>query len=561
MRKVRVRILGVVVVGACVVAVVAGSAQGARLPGHAGSPFAYTTPQAGSRALFALSRYPTSLVQVDRSAATTALLRRHGGLLAVPELNVWRLPTGTAQELTPQLERTGALSVIEPERKLAFFGRLDPPSDLLQGDPLIPQEWWIPAIGADAAGEPPGPGIWSVTDVDSGLDMTHPEFANRPNTTPLNAQTTTGQDEWHGTAVSSVAAASANGIGLVGAYPQAAYRMWDASPNGELTDLDEVRGILAAAAHGPTVINLSLGADSRDPLEAQAVLKAFGAGSLVVAASGNSADEGNPLEFPAVLPHVLTVAASTEAGQAAFFSSFSSAVDLTAPGVDIPVAVTTEENPTGYDLEAGTSFAAPLVSGAAAWVANVRPGMNVTQLFQLMRGSATDIPPAGFDTHTGFGLLNIPAALAAPIPPVDPQEPNEDIPAVRAKGLFKLAKPPLINGTTRSAAIRATEDFTEDPEDVYRVVVPAHRTLTVTMKPSANLTMALWGPQTRTVFENTKPLLKRDLLNFSAKPGTSTEKIVYKNKLKRSTTLYVDVWIGSKLQLKNVSYTLKTSWR
>jgi hypothetical protein len=561
MRNVRARSLGIVIFGACVLVAVAGNARAATMPGHTAVPFEYTAPKAGSRALFALSRYPTSLVQVDHSAATTALLRSHGATLAVPQMNVWRLPTGTAQALTPQLERTGALSVIEPERKLSFFGHLDLPSDLLQGDPLIPQEWWIHAIGADAAGEPPGPGIWSVTDVDSGLDITHPEFAARLDTTLLNPQSTAETEEWHGTAVSSVAAAPANGIGVVGAYPQADFRMWDASPDGELTDVDEVRGILAAAAHGPTVINLSLGSDSRDPLETQAVLKAFGAGSLVVAASGNSKLEGDPLEFPAVLPHVLTAAASTELGAAASFSSSSSAVDITAPGVDMPVAVPTAVHPSQYLSADGTSFAAPLVSGAAAWVANMRPGLTVGQLFQLMRGSAIDIPPAGFDKDSGFGLLSIPAALVAPIPPVDPQEPNDDIPSVRAKGLFRLAKTPLINGLVHSAVIHATEDFTEDPEDVYRIVVPARRTVTITMAPTANLTLALWGPLTRTVFEDTKALVKRDLLSFSAKPGRSTEKLVFKNKLKRSTTLYLDVWIGSKLLLKNVSYTLKTSWR
>ena len=49
------------------------------------------------------------------------------------------------------------------------------------------------AVGADT-GEPPGPGP-AVTIIDSGLDMTHPEFATRPDTTSLNTQTT-ADDEW-----------------------------------------------------------------------------------------------------------------------------------------------------------------------------------------------------------------------------------------------------------------------------------------------------------------------------------------------------------------------------
>src|SRR6185312_11055310 len=49
------------------------------------------------------------------------------------------------------LARAGTLRVVEPERRLSFQGHLD------QGDPLIPQEWWIPAVGVDKI-EPPGPG-------------------------------------------------------------------------------------------------------------------------------------------------------------------------------------------------------------------------------------------------------------------------------------------------------------------------------------------------------------------------------------------------------------------
>jgi hypothetical protein len=536
-----------------------GTAQAA-LPAHTGGPFTYTAPAAGSPTLFALSRYRNSLVQVDRSAATTALMRSHGGVLAVPTLNVWKLPSGTAQALAPQLQRSGALSVIEPQRTLTFQGHLDGPNTYLdQGDPLLPQEYWVHAIGADTS-LPPGPSQWSVTDVDSGLDVTHPEFATRPDTTVMNVQSVTDPGEWHGTAVSSVAAAPANGIGVVGVYPTTVFRMWDASPDGELTNDDEIRGILAAAATGPTVINLSLGAESRDPLEQQAVLRAFGAGSLIVAASGNSKDQGNPLEYPAVLPHVLTVGATTEQNQSAFFSSSSPAVDLAAPGVDMPVAVPTAVDASGFIDADGTSFAAPLVSGASAWVANMRPGMNVTQLFQLMRGSAQDIGPRGYDNDTGFGLLSIPNALAAPIPAADPQEPNDDIPAVRANGLFRKAKPPLLTTTKRSATIKATEDFTEDPEDIYRVAVPAHRTLTAAMTPSANLTLALWGPRTKTVFEH-GAALKRDLLAGSSKPGRAAERAVYTNKTNASQTVFVDIWIGNGLAIRNASYTLRVSWR
>ena len=104
----------------------------------------------------------------------------------------------------------------------------------IAGDPLQPQEWWLPHIGADLSAAP-GPGV-PITVVDSGVDPTQPEFAGRPNTTFLNDQTVNGDDEYHGTAVASLAVAPENGVGIVGVYPQAVFQSFDGSPAGTITD-------------------------------------------------------------------------------------------------------------------------------------------------------------------------------------------------------------------------------------------------------------------------------------------------------------------------------------
>src|SRR6266545_5720730 len=131
-----------------------------------------------------------------------------------------------------------------------------------------------------AAGKP-------VTVVDSGIDLTHPEFADRANTTVLNAQTTDDEDEDHGTQVASVIAAPNNGAGVVGVYPEAVLRIWDASPFGFLNEGSAIQGIVEAARRGPGVINLSFGGEDDDPLLEEAINFAFRSGSLVVAAAGN----------------------------------------------------------------------------------------------------------------------------------------------------------------------------------------------------------------------------------------------------------------------------------
>src|SRR5207253_10191780 len=132
-----------------------------------------------------------------------------------------------------------------------------------------------------------------------------------------------------------------------------------------------------------------------------------------------------------------------------------------------------------------TSFASPIVAGATAWVWTARPQLDVTQVFDLMRFSARDIGEPGFDSETGFGLLDIPAALAAPAPPRDPLEPNDDVDLVAPNRLFAAGKRPLTHPGKLGARLTARLDATEDPEDVYRVYVPPHRTLVVTARGDA----------------------------------------------------------------------------
>ncbi len=247
-----------------------------------------------------------------------------------------------------------------------------------------------------------------MTVIDAGLDMTHPEFASRPNTSALNQQTIVGQDDEHGTAVSSVVGAPVNGVGVVGVYPQAVLRAFDASPGDPIDEASVIQGITQASLAGRGVINLSLGGPEQSFFMEQAIVLAFGRGTITVAAAGNEFQNGNPLSFPADDPHVLTVAATTEDDKPASFSSSSSAVDLAAPGVDIPVAVPLVDDPSGYTTLQGTSFASPQVAGATAWVWTVRPTLEKTQVYDLMRWSAKDIWDTGWDKDTGFGLLEHP---------------------------------------------------------------------------------------------------------------------------------------------------------
>ncbi|HEX9598305.1 MAG TPA: S8 family serine peptidase [Gaiellaceae bacterium] len=396
------------------------------------------------------------------------LARAARGTELAPELRIWRVPADAVADL----RRAGVVRISRTERLLPTAAA----ALQLATDPLVPFEWWRAAVGADQV-DSPGPGK-PVTVVDSGIDLSHPEFATRPNTTALNPQTTTELDEDHGTAVASVVGAPNNGVGIVGVYPDAVLRVWDASPFGFLNEGSAIEGIVEAARHGPGVINLSFGGEDDDPLLDDAIQFAFRSGSLVVAAAGNEALDGNPPNFPAFYPHVLTVGATDQGGRVAAFSSLSPTLDLAAPGVRIPVAEPLAQEPTGYSTTgSGTSFASPLVAGAAAWVWTTRPDLDNTQLFELMRRSAKDIAAPGFDNASGYGLLNIPSALNFPTPASDPQEPNEKPSEIEAHGLFSSATQPLTTPGHTAGSITARVDRSEDPLDLYRVWAPAGHTL------------------------------------------------------------------------------------
>jgi hypothetical protein len=493
------------------------------------------------------------LVQLNRAHAARgeALLRRDGAELLSPQLRVWRLRAAAAPALLPLLRLAGAVETIEPDRPLR------PPADEpVPPDPLVSSEYWLAKVGADQA-TPPGPGK-PVTIVDTGLDVTQPEFAARPNTTVLNAQHVSGRDDDHGTGVASVAAAPANGVGLIGVYPEAVLQAWDASPTGNanLTIGDEVRGITAAAARGPGVINLSLGSEAYDRLEEQAVLTAFREGSIVVASAGNEFQEGNPVEYPASLNHVLTIAATDENDKPAFFSSSSNSIDLAAPGQDIPIAEPLAYDPTGYSVADGTSFSAPIVTGATAWVWTVRADLDNTQMFELMRRSARDVWDPGYDEDTGWGVLDIPHALSMPALPPDPQEPNDDIAQVKPRGLFADGRQPLNSPSRPNTSLRGRLDSSEDPDDVYRVYVPAGRAVVVYASGDHDIDLDLWGVRTQSVFEKGKAL-KRDLLAFSERAGKKAELVRYVNRNPGGITLYADVFLGE--NVRSATYSMSVT--
>lgn len=483
------------------------------------------------RALQALAASDSVLLALRGGAQGETLLRAAGGTLVSGALRLWRVNGAAATQLVPLLDREGLLRYAEPDRVRATHDHLE------QGDPLLPLAWHLQRIGADAV-EPPGPGV-AITLIDTGIDMKHPEFATRPGVELLNEQVVPpfGDLEYHGTIVASTAGAPSDGVGTVGVYPQAVLRSWDLR---SLRDADIIAGIDAAIAAGKSVINLSLGGPGYSRSLYEAVMRAAGSGSLVVAAAGNDFLRGDPVVYPAAFPHVLTVGATDVLSDAAIFTGSRSRTDLAAPGVDIPVL--NPDDPEDHPVFYGTSLAAPIVSAAAAWVWSARPELDAVQVFELLRRTATDVSSGGFDSRTGFGIIDIPAALEAPAPLRDPLEPNDDIDLVAARQVFSIPKPALTGANRRQASLAASLDRAEDPRDVYRVFVPAGRSLAATVAAGADVGATLWRLQTKTVLAD-GAAARRNQLDSSNRPGVRSEQVAWHNTGARGVTIYLEVWL------------------
>jgi hypothetical protein len=427
-----------------------------------------------------------------------------------------------AGQVASALRRAGLLVYAEPnaryQRRSAFESN---PAGWARGAIVPPTLAW------------PVPPPTTIAVVDDMIDQNTPDVG--PQTTyPSADRTVLGP---HGTMVASAAAAASGNGGVIGVLPGA--RLLSVPLGETITCSAAAQAILEAANAKATVINLSFGGDDCYSLW-RAVELAFGAGSVVVAAAGNEYASGNPVEYPAGYPHVVSVAAVDQSLASAAFSNANRGVDVAAPGVDVPLAIplafdTTDGAQDGVTTADGTSFASPMVAGAAAWVAALHPNYSPGQIADALRYSARDLGRRGYDSDTGFGLVDVARALTAPTPAYDPSEPNDGISFVDG-GLFSRPDPYLWRGGAASTIGQASVDRWEDPFDVYRVQLPRRSRVSVKLTPRH-------GDPDVYVFDGgaTSLTQRRKIIGRSVHSGSRTDRVVVVNSSRRTRRAYVVV--------------------
>ncbi len=167
-----------------------------------------------------------------------------------------------------------------------------------------------------------------------------------------------------------------------------------------------------------------------DPKYRAAVEDAISAGILVVAAAGNQGAAGPT--YPANYPGVMAVAMTNAADQPDPNSQHGGGmtISVAAPGTAVvglfPLCSESDcpgGGPAAYGSQTGTSFATPLVAGAAALIMERFPDLTATQVQSLLEDTA-DMPAAD-PSIIGHGIINPYRALTGPRPPA--LEDNEQV--------------------------------------------------------------------------------------------------------------------------------------
>ena len=470
-------------------------------------------PAASSTKRLAAAQPSSWLVGARRTAATARIARAHGAR-RLKQKTVFQLPAARARAFAAELRRAGSLTYAEPNVRRRRSSAFD----------VTPQGYARNAI-VEPGLNPAPPGNATIVVIDDLVDNTHPDLTHvrQQNPGPVLGP--------HGTMVASAAAGQLNGGGVFGVFPSAPVLSFGMP--AEFTCDDSADAIVAASRVGARIINLSYGGAACQA-EFEAVQIAYAAGSLVVAAAGNEFASGNPVVYPAAYPHVLSVAALGLDGQASDFSSENAAIDVAAPGVDVPVAIPTAYDADGVTQASGTSFSSPMVAGAAAWLATVRPNLSNGQLADVLRRSAVDVGKPGYDAGTGFGLVKMGRALAFPTPSRDPYEPNDAIFFVNGTA---FAKPdPFVWRGKGKRRLKGTVDRVEDPVDVYRIKVPRRTRFAARLRPRfGDPDLFVYRGSAKSTSDTSKRLAR------STRGTRKIDRVKLVNKTGRARTLYVVV--------------------
>lgn len=378
---------------------------------------------------------PAIVVVLEPGVAVPRELAERAEHLGGPS---YRLPSADPIGDAPDWARRPDVRAADPDLVLPH-GRRD------FDDPEYGGQWYLEDLGmAELFDVSLGDPAIRAAVLDSGIDITHPDLApavvapwdavdedDDPSPIPdeFCPRGVSGLCDEHGTAVSGIVAARANnGVGIVGLCPQCSLVPVKLLSESQDALSADVRAFEHVIAQDVAVINNSWGFTESIPAPASlaevihraATEPRDGKGALVVFAAGNDDREIRDDEVEA-LPDVLCVSAIDSYGNYTAYTNRGATVDVSAPSAT--VTITPGEGIT--TTFGGTSAAAPVVSGLAAWAVSVAPDITAAELMELLISTAVPSPLVTPDENGhhdiyGFGIIDPHAVLERLVPTPEP---------------------------------------------------------------------------------------------------------------------------------------------
>jgi serine protease len=341
-------------------------------------------------------------------------------LSATDAISAWAITTGSTGTVIADVD-TGVRFDHPDLLRAGFGGRLLPGYDFVDQDyntsGTALGTFLIANDGDGWDPDPSDPGDWI-----SSTDLANPLF---PPATCGNPAANNGPSDssWHGTRVMGVLGAlTNNAVGIAGMtwgpylLPVRALGKCGGYDSDIIAGMQWAAGMPVAGVpdnpYPADIINLSLGGSGACPSQYKNLISTLsGMGVLVVASAGNG---GSSVDAPANCPGVLAVAGLRNVGTKVGYSSFGPEVGVSAPAGNCVTSsgaclrsIDTTYN-TGLttptvnsytdqiNLNLGTSFSAPIVSGVAALMRAVNANLTPAQLIARMESNA-----AAFPANTG----------------------------------------------------------------------------------------------------------------------------------------------------------------
>lgn len=409
-------------------------------------------------------------VQVDESAGNALFTVSRAGPIAPSVMLDFATADATASAGADYTPQSGSLSIASGETSRTIPVPILEDA-LFEGDETFTVTLSNPVNAAlvDASGlgtifdnDPPAgtptwnltttgaPELWTmgylgqgivVASLDTGVDVNHPDLAPRWRGGSNSWFDVHGQHpdipfdaNGHGTrSMGVIVGGDANQSGkTIGMAPGAkwiAAKVWDDTGNALNSDFTlAFQWVLdpdgdPATDDAPSVLNNSWGfeqqpgvcydlfQDDIEILKAAGIAVVFAAGNRGELGPGSSISPGNNPEAFAVGSVDETLSISGFSGRGPSACDGSIFPEVVAPGNQILTAdLSGGGQPTTYFPAAGTSFAAPHVSGAMALLLSAFPETTVPHLESTLIKTARDLGAPGADNDHGYGLIDVVAA-------------------------------------------------------------------------------------------------------------------------------------------------------